>query len=116
LSFNEIGPVSSGEPWDYFFGEPAGAELLLGELGKCKALTHLNLNSNRIGEEGAELLAGVLGECKALAHLNLNGNFISAEGAGRLAGVQAGCWWLRVVWEAGPTLGSGSEEDDDEED
>ncbi len=54
-------------------------------LGECKALAHLDLSSNEIGDEGAGRLAGVLGLCKALAHLDLSYNEIWEEGAGR-------CW------------------------
>ena len=39
----------------------------------------------------ARRLVGVLGECKALAHLDLSGNQIGDEGQGRLAGVLRKC-------------------------
>jgi len=41
-------------------------------LCQCKALSHLDLSSNGIGDEGAGRLAGALGECKALSHLDLS--------------------------------------------
>lgn len=45
--------------------------LLLGALGECKTLAHLDLSSAKIGHAGARVLAGVLGGCTALAHLDL---------------------------------------------
>eukprot|EP00961_Rhodomonas_salina_P048390 649678-Rhodomonas_salina.1 len=59
---------------------------LLGMLGECKGLAHLNLRENKLGAKGAGRLAEVLGECKALATLDLSLNRIGVEGAGRLVG------------------------------
>eukprot|EP00961_Rhodomonas_salina_P197987 2671482-Rhodomonas_salina.8 len=64
---------------------------LVGSLGECMALAHLDLGGNDIGREGASMLAGALMECTALAHLDLSGNDIGAEGAESLAGVLGGC-------------------------
>eukprot|EP00961_Rhodomonas_salina_P242004 3269221-Rhodomonas_salina.1 len=56
------------------------------EAGECKALAHLDLELNRVGDEGAGRLADALGECKALAHLNL-----TCAGTGLVV-------WVRRVW------------------
>eukprot|EP00961_Rhodomonas_salina_P213526 2883749-Rhodomonas_salina.1 len=53
-----------------------GAATLLGVLGDCKALVHLDLSSTGLGGDGVCRLARVLGGCKALAHLNLSENGI----------------------------------------
>eukprot|EP00961_Rhodomonas_salina_P110055 1481237-Rhodomonas_salina.4 len=106
---------------------------MAGVLGECKALAHLDVSGNRIGDDGAGRLAGVQGagssglepqhfwcrgsrnagecwECKALAHLDLGENDIGDEGVGMLSGVSGdskalvdagtafmqrvqGCWW-----------------------
>jgi Ran GTPase-activating protein (RanGAP) involved in mRNA processing and transport len=62
-----------------------------GVLAQCRALVHLDLNDNDIGEAGAKSLAGVLGRCSALAQLTLWNNRIGAPGAESLAGVLAQC-------------------------
>eukprot|EP00961_Rhodomonas_salina_P271378 3667081-Rhodomonas_salina.1 len=69
-------------------GRPLGSQSMRFEweraLEECKALAHLDLSRNEIGNEGVRRLGVVLGECTALAHLDLSHNRIGAEGAGRL--------------------------------
>ena len=62
----------------------ADVEEIVGLLGQCGSLAHLDLGGHGIGDEEVGRLAGVLGECRSLAHLNLSVNSIGAEGAGRL--------------------------------
>jgi hypothetical protein len=70
----------------------AHAEWLAGGvLAQCRALVHLDLGYNDIGDEGSEILAGVLGHCASLAHLDLSGNYIRAGGVERFAGVLGQC-------------------------
>jgi len=66
-------------------------EHLVGVLGRCGSLAHLDLRANWTGAEGAERLAEVLPQCASLAHLDLSANSIGAEGAGRLAEVLGQC-------------------------
>eukprot|EP00961_Rhodomonas_salina_P083173 1117503-Rhodomonas_salina.1 len=69
-------------------GRPYGSQStrfeFVAALGECKALAHLDLSGNELGDEGTRRLAEVLKECKALAHLDLSHNGIGDEGAGRL--------------------------------
>jgi len=39
-------------------------------LAQCRALVHLDLSENEIGDAGAESFAGVLEQCAALTHLS----------------------------------------------
>jgi len=59
-------------------------------LGECKALAHLDLSRNGIGDEGAGILGEVLRDSKTLAHLDLSSNDIGDEGAGIM--IMAGDW------------------------
>ena len=54
-------------------------------LGQCRALAHLDLSFNQIGNAGGEALAGVLGQCPTLVYLDLSwNNGIGSETAARL--------------------------------
>eukprot|EP00961_Rhodomonas_salina_P282240 3813531-Rhodomonas_salina.3 len=68
-----------------------GVESLATVLGLCKALAHLDLRKNDLGDLGARRVAGVLGSCKALAHLDLSCNAIGSEAVRLLAGVLGSC-------------------------
>ena len=78
-------------------GELADVQCLVGVLGQCRSLAHLDLSDNRIGARGAGRLAKLLGQCGSLAHLNLSCNSIGAEGAGRLAEVAEQCPSLQII-------------------
>jgi hypothetical protein len=58
-------------------------------LPQCPALSELDLQGNRIGDQGAGL-AGVPPQCPALSYLNLSSNEIGAEAADRLRAVWSG--------------------------
>ena len=77
----------------------ADVEELVGVLGQCGSLAHLDLGGNSIGDEGARRLAGVLGQCRSLAHLDLGYNGIGDEGAGGLAAVAKRCSSLTICLE-----------------
>jgi hypothetical protein len=44
---------------------------LMGVLGQCGSLAHLDLSDNSIGDDGSGRLTGVLGQCELLADLDL---------------------------------------------
>eukprot|EP00961_Rhodomonas_salina_P092681 1247284-Rhodomonas_salina.1 len=79
--------------------------LLLEVLEGCKALAHLDLSGNMLGDAGAGRLAGVLGECKGLAHLDLRQNMLGAEGAEKLAGALGECKELACLVLSGNRIG-----------
>jgi hypothetical protein len=94
-------------------GNGTGEESFAGVLGRCPALTHLNLilnlSLNHFGATGAESLAGVLAQCTSLAHLNLRYNGIGDAGAERLAGLMGQCPVLTHL-----DLSDNEDEDEDE--
>lgn len=49
-------------------------------LRACRALTHLSLNDNALGDHGIELMSNSLWGCRQLEHLDLSGNFMQDEG------------------------------------
>jgi Ran GTPase-activating protein (RanGAP) involved in mRNA processing and transport len=59
--------------------------MLVGMMGQCTSLAHLDLNFNQIGNAGAETLAGVPGQCPTLVYLDLrSNNGIGSETTSRL--------------------------------
>ena len=66
-------------------------------LPQCRALTHLDLSADNIGDSGAESLARVLAQCPALNHLSLTVNQIGEAGAESLAGVLGQCPALALL-------------------
>ncbi len=58
---------------DIFFG-PGSTERLVEVLGHNPVLALVDLSNNGIVEAGADVLVGVLGQCSALAHLNFYRN------------------------------------------
>ena len=67
--------------------KPADMKHLVGVLGKCGSLAHLDFADSNLGDEGAERLARVLSRCASLTHLILRFCRIGDRGAQKLAGV-----------------------------
>ncbi len=67
------------------------SESLVGLLGQCPTLTHLNFDINLIGEGETESFAGVLVQCTDLAHLDFNCDSIGDAVAEGLEGVLGQC-------------------------
>jgi hypothetical protein len=63
----------------------------------CDSLVKVDLGRAWIGSEGGGSLAHALRGCRAIAHLNLESNGIGDLGVGKVAAALAGCGNLRVL-------------------
>ena len=66
--------------------KPADMKHLVGVLGECGSLAHLDFADSYLGDEGAGRLARVLDRCGSLTHLILSFCRIGDTGARKLAG------------------------------
>ncbi len=99
--------------WDYLdlYGNGTGEESFAGVLGRCPALTHLNLilnlSLNHFGAAGVKSLTRVLAQCTGLSHLNLSYNGIGDAGTERLAGLLGQCPVLTHLDLSDNNIGTG---------
>ena len=68
------------------------------------ALTYVNLDCNKVGDEGAEGVAALLARSTRLTHLLLSQNGVTQLGAKVLAKALRGCWRLEHVDLSGNEL------------
>ena len=78
-------------------GRIAGLFEHLGRTMSWCIIIVLDFSRVTIGAEGAGRLVGMLGQCPSLAHLDLCGNNIGAEGAGSLDAVAEQCSSLEII-------------------